>query len=87
MKDGSKLGVQLVFERNDSFSVWVPPSFSVFTGLFDPMSADAEDASDIELDDLLWKQLIYLRRQNAQDEQLEADRYDDTYEQVCTFSY
>ena len=46
------------------------------------MNADGEEPSEYEYDELFWNQVIYVRRQNASDEQLEADRYDDSYEQV-----
>ena len=49
------------------------------------MYSDADDSSDADLEDLFWNQVIYLRRQNAQDEQVEADRYDDSFEQVLIY--
>lgn len=47
------------------------------------MNLNEDDLSEVELEDLLWKQIIYIRRWNAQDEAAEARRFDDSFEQVC----
>lgn len=62
-----------------------PFLYSWFLVYLYSMFLDGDQSSDLDLEDLFWKQVIYLRRQNAQDEQAEADRYEDNYEQVCDF--
>ena len=47
------------------------------------MQRELEEPSEVQSEDMFWKLVIYIRRQNAMDEQAEADRYDDSYEQVC----